>query len=259
MKTVPSTWDPAQYGRFGQERLQPAHDLLARVPLSAPNAIYDLGCGTGNATALIAARWPQAEVTGVDSSSAMLARARDSSTVIDWVESDIRSWRAPRPADLIVTSAALQWLDGHATLFPSFMSQLAPGGVLAVQMPRNYDAPSHVAMAESAASGPWRERLEAVRGRSPVATPETYYEILSPRARRLDIWETVYMHVLEGEDPVVEWTKATGLRPYLDALDEAERGAFLADYAARLRRAYPSRGDGRTLFPFRRLFIVAFR
>ncbi len=254
-----SLWDPAQYTRFEDERLRPVHDLLARIPLAAPRLVYDLGCGTGRASALLAERWPEAAVTGIDTSAAMLARARAANVAVAWVEADIASWRAPRPADLIFSNAALHWLDGHGSLFPSLLAQLAPGGVLAVQMPRNYDAPSHRAMAEAADAGPWRDKLERIRGRLPVADPAHYYDLLVPLARSLDIWETVYIHALQGEDPVLEWVKGTGLKPFLEALGEAERRAYLADYAERLRRAYPRRADGRTLFPFRRLFIVAQR
>ncbi|MCH7957955.1 MAG: trans-aconitate 2-methyltransferase, partial [Proteobacteria bacterium] len=154
-------------------------------------------------------------------------------------------------------NAALHWLDGHEALFPRLAGGLRPGGVLAVQMPRNYAEPSHTCMAEAAEAGPWRARLDAVLRLRPVASPEAYYDMLAPLARTLDIWETVYTHVLEGENPVVEWTRGSALKPLLDALEDDERPAFLAQYTTRIRAAYPRRGDGTTLFPFRRLFIVA--
>ncbi len=254
-----TSWDPSQYAKFGDERLRPAHDLLARVPLESPDVVYDLGCGTGNVTAALAERWPEAGVVGIDSSAAMLDKAREADDDIAWVEADIASWRAPKPADLLFANASLQWLDDHAALFPRLVGQLNPGGVLAVQMPRNFDAPSHVCMKEAARAGPWRDELARARLPSPVAGPETYYDILAPHAAGLDIWETEYLHVLEGDNPVVEWTRGTGLRPYLAPLDADQRDAFLADYAARIARAYPRRGDGCTLFPFRRLFMVATR
>ena len=252
------SWDPGQYGRFEAERLRPAIDLIDRVRLDAPATIHDLGCGPGNITALIAARWPDAHVTGVDSSPDMLARAREESAAIEWVEVDIADWRPPKPADLVYANASLHWLADHATLFPQLLGALAPGSALAVQMPRNFAMPSHRCMEEAAAAGPWRGRMRERSRFSPVPGPAVYYDILAPHTRTLDIWETEYLHVLEGENPVVEWTKGTGLRPYLDVLaDDAERETFLADYAARIARAYPPQTDGKTLFPFRRIFMVA--
>lgn len=252
-------WDPAQYGKFAAQRMRPVEDLLARIPLDAPATIHDLGCGDGRVARRLAERWPGASLTGVDSSPEMLGAARRALPRADWVEADLAAWTAEAPADLVFANASLQWLDDHPTLFPRLMARLATGGVLAVQMPRNFDAPSHECMREAAAAGPWRARLEGLGRESPVAEPADYYAMLAPHAAKIDIWETVYVHVLEGDDAVVEWTKATGLRPYLDPLDAAEREAYLADYGARIDAAYPRRDDGATLFPFRRLFIVATR
>jgi trans-aconitate 2-methyltransferase len=254
-----TVWDPAQYGKFGGERERPVHDLLARVPLEAAGRIYDLGCGDGRVTNLLIDRWPGATITGVDNSRAMLAKAREADPETDWIEADIAVWRAPEVADLVFANASMQWVGDHPTLFPRLAAMVAVGGVLAVQMPRNHDAPSHQCMRQAAAAGPWRAKLGDARPFKPVAEPDAYYDILAPHAARLDIWETEYIHVLEGEDPVVEWTKGTGLRPYLTPLDETERAGFLADYTVRIARAYPRRADGRTLLPFRRLFIVALR
>ena len=254
-----TVWDPAQYGKFGDQRQRPVDDLLARVPLDAANRIYDLGCGDGRVTNLLVDRWPEATITGVDNSAAMLTEARDAAPEIDWIEADIAIWQAPDVADLVFANASMQWVGDHPTLFPRLVGMVSKGGVLAVQMPRNHDAPSHQCMREAAAAGPWRAKLGDMRPFKPVAEPDAYYDILAPHVTRLDIWETEYVHVLEGVDPVVEWTKGTGLRPYLTPLDEAERAGFLADYTARIARAYPRRADGRTLLPFRRLFIVALR
>jgi trans-aconitate 2-methyltransferase len=252
------SWSPDQYLRFAAPRLRPAADLLAAVPLTAPRAVVDLGCGAGNVTRLIGERWLEARITGVDDSAAMLAKAAQEFPRARWQQCGIADWRAGEPVDLIYSNAALQWLGDHERLFPSLLAQLAPGGVLAVQMPRNFEAPSHREIANTVRSGPWRARLAPLLVPSPVAAPGVYYEILAPLAARLDIWETEYLQVLEGEDPVKEWTKGTWLRQFLDALaDDAERAAFEANYAARLRLAYPRRSDGRTLFPFRRLFLVA--
>ena len=250
------TWDPRQYLKFADHRLRPALDLLAQVPLDNPRSVYDLGCGPGNVTRLLAARWPTATVVGVDSSAEMLVKARQEAPGIAFHEADVERWVAPAPADLLFTNSTLQWLDDHARLFPRLVSQLAPQGVLAVQMPHNHDAPSHAAMREAAEEGPWRTQLRNVRSIRPVGAPADYYRVLAPVARQVDIWETEYLHVLEGNNPVVEWTKGTGLRPYLDALQEPERGAFLAVYAQRIAALYPKQPDGRTLLPFRRLFIL---
>ncbi len=254
-------WDPAKYLEFAGPRLRPALDLVAQVPLAAPTAVYDLGCGTGSATRLLARRWPGAAVIGVDGSAAMLAAARAAAggPAIRWVEADLAGWHPPRPAELIFSNAALHWLPDHATLFPRLVADLAPGGVLAVQMPRNHDAPSHTEMAASVRAGPWAARLAPLLREHPVAPPAAYHDWLASQVTRLDIWETEYLHVLEGDHPVVEWTRGSALKPLLDALAADERSAFLADYTARIARAYPRRADGRTLFPFRRLFLVAVR
>ena len=252
------TWDPSQYLRFADERARPAVDLLARVALESPTIVYDLGCGAGNVTRLLRLRWPTAFITGVDSSSDMLERARDTLPSVQWVNADLAEWRAPQAAHLIYSNAALHWLGGHEQLFPTLMGSLAEGGVLAVQMPRNFAAPSHTSITEVIRGGPWRERLEGLM-RASVRDPSFYYDLLRPHAAALDIWETEYVHVLSGPDPVKEWTKGSALKPFLDALEGSERERFESEYAALVRRAYPPRADGHTLFPFRRLFIVATR
>jgi trans-aconitate 2-methyltransferase len=261
-------WDPAQYLKFGDERLRPGFDLLARVGLLPPGDLWELGCGTGVHARAIAARWPDRTVTAVDNSREMLARASAEPSEIRWVEADIAQWSASDKAALVFSNATLQWLRGHDRLFPHLMRQVAPGGVLAVQMPRNFDAPSHVLMREVAASGPWSgvlapladpkgEHASLLR-RDPVARPEVYYDLLAPLATGgIDLWETEYLHVLEGEDAVLEWVRGTALRPVLEALNPDRRAGYLAAYGAALRQAYPRRPDGRTLLPFRRLFLVA--
>ena len=250
-------WDPAQYLKFADHRLRPAIDLLNRVALEDPGEVYDLGAGAGNVTRLIKERWPAARVTGVDDSPTMLAKAAATAPSIAWQQADLATWLPPRPADLIYSNAALHWLTGHERLFPALLAGLAPGGVLAVQMPRNFGAPSHTLISEAARGGPWRATLEPLLRPAPVAEPAFYYDLLAPRTSALDIWETEYLQVLEGADPVKEWTKGTWLRPLLDALAEPERSRFEARYAELVADAYPPRADGRTLFPFRRLFLVA--
>jgi trans-aconitate 2-methyltransferase len=252
-------WDPAKYLEFAGHRLRPALDLLARVSAASPAVVHDLGCGAGNVTRLLLDRWPAAAVTGVDGSAVMLAAARALAPEVTWVQADVGTWRSPRPADVVFSNAALHWLDDHPALFPRLIEGLTPGGTLAVQMPRNHGAPSHTQMVAAAETGSWRERLRPALRSRPVAEPAVYYDLLAPRVSRLDIWETEYLHVLEGDNQVVEWTRGSALKPLLDALEEPERSSFLAEYSARIARAYPRRADGRTLLPFRRLFIVAVR
>lgn len=254
-------WDPAVYGGFAAPRLRPVIDLLARVPLESPRRVVDLGCGGGQATHILARRWPEANITGIDSSPEMLAEAAkgDDGGRINWIHGDVAAWEPTETVDVVFSNAALHWLDDHATLLPRLFDAVAPGGVLAVQMPRNHGAPSHTAMVEAALTSPWTETLRPLLRPSPVAPPEIYYDLLAPRAARLDVWETEYLHVLEGEDPVVRWTSGTALAPLLQALDPVERAAFLDDYRRRMAQAYPCRADGRTLLPFRRLFLVAER
>lgn len=256
-----AAWNPDQYLKFAGERLRPAADLLARVGLDAPSAVFDLGCGAGAATRMLRARWPDAAVTGVDASSEMLERAtrEPDGAKISWVQADIAGWTPDGPADLIFSNAALHWLDDHDRLFPHLLEHLVPGGCLAVQIPANAAAPSHACIATAIAAGPWRPRLERLYRPTPIAGAAVYFDLLSPAASDLDIWQTEYLHALEGADPVVEWTKGTVLKPLLDALSGEERDDFLAEYAPCVARAYPRRADGRTLFPFRRLFIVARR
>ncbi len=249
------SWNPDQYLRFAQPRLRPALDLAARVDGNLATVV-DLGCGTGNVTAMLASRWPQATLTGVDDSEAMLAQARVALPAVRWQQGSIAGWSAEAPVDLLYSNAALHWLPDHGTLFPHLARQVAPGGTLAVQMPRNFEAPSHTAIAEAVRAGPWRAALEPLLAPPPVATPAFYYEALLPFAATLDLWETEYLQVLQGPDAVKEWTKGTWLKQFLDRLQGTEREAFEADYAARVARAYPRRADGCTLFPFRRLFVV---
>ena len=252
------SWDPNQYLKFTDHRLRPALDLLAQVPLADPRSIYDLGCGPGTITRLLAERWPNARVVGIDSSADMLAKARKEAPSVSFEQADIARWSPPAPADLLFTNATLHWLDDHAALLPRLAAQLAPGGMLAIQMPDNRTSPSHLLMDEAAAAGPWHARLARLRPvYGSMQSPDAYYRLLAPAAAQVDIWETTYLHVLEGDNPVAEWTKGTALRPYLDALDKPERTAFLAAYAARIAAAYPKQPDGRSLLPFKRIFIVA--
>lgn len=252
-------WQPDVYCRFARQRERAASDLLQRIEDVDPGVIVDLGCGTGSITRRLAGRWPLARVVGVDASPAMLAEARQFPSSVEWVDSTIDDWTPDGPIDLVFSNAALQWLDDHATLLSRLVGWLSHGGVVAIQMPRNFDEPSHTAMVETIEAGPWRNKLIPLVRRRPVARPDWYADLLLPLVRKVDIWETVYWQVFEGEDPVVAWTSGTALRPLLAALDTNEQAHFLADYSARIAAAYPMRSSGVTLFPFRRLFIVAHR
>jgi trans-aconitate 2-methyltransferase len=251
------SWDPNQYLKFADDRLRPALDLMARVDLARPRVVYDLGCGPGNITKLLVKRWPETKIIGVDSSAAMLAKALAEAPGVTYVEADINQWRPAHSPEMIFSNAALHWLPDHEILLPRLTGFLTPGGILAVQMPYNHRSPSQLAIQATVVAGPWRRKLRDARGILPVATPAAYYRVLSPAAAHIDIWETEYQHVLEGDDPVVEWMKGTAMRPFLDALAEPERTQFLAAYSARIAADYPREPDGRTLFPFRRIFIVA--
>jgi len=250
-------WDPAQYLKFAGPRLRPALDLLQRIDKEAPSTVYDLGAGAGNVTRLISARWPAARVVGVDSSAEMLAKAAAENPRIEWQQADLAIWRPARPADVIYSNAALHWIEDHAPLFLALFDSLASGGVFAVQIPRNFGAPSHTSMGDAARAGPWRARLEPLLRPAPVAEPAFYFDLLAPHAARLDMWETEYLQVLDGEHAVKEYTKSTWLAPLLAALDEPQRSQFEAAYTRLVDAAYPRRPDGRTLFPFRRMFIIA--
>jgi trans-aconitate 2-methyltransferase len=258
-----TSWNPELYLKFSDHRLRPGLELLDRVPFIAPELIYDLGCGTGHITRLIAGRWPEAEVFGIDNSTEMLAQAATEPSTVQWVEADIRDWLPERAPDLIYSNATLHWIEGHDELLPRLVGLLNSGGCLAVQMPQSWSAPSHRLMRETLEDGgPNGEAIgpatlrEAI-SRNWVSDPSFYYDVLAACKRNLDIWETEYLQVLSGDDPVLEWVKGTGLRPVLNGLDDETRAIFLDEYTRRLRVAYPRRPDGRTLYPFRRLFIVA--
>jgi len=249
-------WNPEQYLKFADHRLRPAIDLLNRIDVAAPSLVYDLGCGAGNVTRLLRARWPEARIVGIDSSTEMLDRARSVVPGVEWVLQDLAAWSPGDAADVIYSNAALHWLDAHETLFPRLLGAVRPGGTLAVQMPRNHGAPSHTGMVAAARSLARNSQLEGTLRESPVRAPEFYWEVLSGRGAALDVWETEYLHALQGEAPVVQWTMGTALKPLLDTLTEPDRGAFLSAYTRRMAEAYPRRPDGTTLFPFRRLFLI---
>lgn len=254
-------WDSKQYLQFTNERLRPATDLIAQIHLDNPGVIYDLGCGAGNVTNLLKQRWPNAEIIGIDSSADMLAKAATETTEITWINADINQWNAEKPANLIFTNATLQWLDEHETLMPRLGKMLAPNGILAIQMPRNHQSPAHIGIIEAVEAGPWRERLQPLlrfgKGNAdPVAAPDVYYHLFEAYAKKINIWETNYLYVLEGENPVVEWLMGTGLRPIISALHEAEKKEFLQVFSEIIKKKYPKTAMGKTLLTYKRIFIV---
>jgi trans-aconitate 2-methyltransferase len=249
--------DPLQYARVSDERSRPFFNLLERVPQRPFRSIVDLGCGAGELTVSLAQRWPEAHVVGLDNSPQMLARSGDHAIPgrLEFVEGDIESYA--RPADLIFTNAALQWVGDHATIFPRLAALVNPGGAFAVQMPFSHVQRSHELIEETARNGPWASKLSHWR-RFQVQPLAWYVELLMGLGFQVDAWETMYYFVLQGHDPVLEWVKGTSLQPILTLLDEAERSVFTQTYAARLREAYPPTPQG-TLYPFRRIFFVATR
>jgi trans-aconitate 2-methyltransferase len=258
-------WDANLYLKFADARMRPAMDLMARLdPANAARpgtAIYDLGCGAGNIARILAERFPESPVIGIDSSEDMLAKARSQTADkrVTFEKGDLAHFKPSTPPSILYSNAAYQWLPGHIDMFPDLLKTLPSGGQLAIQMPRNLEAPSHALMRTAAEAGPWRDKLKNVGGVIRVEEPSQYYDKLKPLSADLDIWESIYQQVLTGKDPVAQYTSSTGLRPFLEALTPEEGKAFYETYAGMIAKAYPTRADGITLFPFRRMFIVARR
>jgi trans-aconitate 2-methyltransferase len=257
---VMEDWSARQYLKFEDERTRPPRDLLAQVPLRDPRLIFDLGCGPGNSTELLVARYPEAEVIGLDSSPDMLRKARERLPRCTFLEADIASWSAPPRTDLLFANAAFQWIPDHPRVLRRLLEALPPGAVLAVQMPDNTREPSHVLQREVAASGPWADN-PGIKGapRGDLPAPEEYYDLLKPACSRIDIWHSTYNHVMATPQAIVEWFKGSVLQPYLSALDDKTRQQFLAAYTEKIAAAYKPRFDGKVLLRFPRLFIVAVR
>jgi trans-aconitate 2-methyltransferase len=254
------TWDAGLYLRHGKQRTQAAIDLAARVMLAAPRRIIDLGCGPGNSTEVLRTRWPDAQVTGLDQSEEMLAEARRAFPAAEWLRADIATWVAEQPYDLVYSNAALQWVHGHAHLIPHLLEQVAPGGALAVQLPAHFESPLHLRMRQIALDERWRDRMGGAINALVEEPPAYYYDLLSPRCLRLEMWETEYIQVMDSAGAILEFIQGTGLRPYLDALgNEADRERYMRLLADAVMHDYPRRRDGKVLFPFRRLFFIAYR
>jgi trans-aconitate 2-methyltransferase len=256
-ETKLADWSATLYMRYEAERTRPAVDLLNRAVGQSTERIADLGCGPGNSTELLANRFPTAEIIGLDTSEDMLAKARLRVPRATFENADIEHWRAGRPFDLIFANAALQWIPRHIDLMARLMSQLAPGGRLAVQVPDNLHEASHVLMRKIAAEPLFREKLAHAGGRERIGAFADYYAALTPHCAEIDVWRTTYVHPLKGPDAIVEWLQSTGLRPFLAPLTAQERETFLARYGEAIAATYPPLADGRVLLPFPRLFIVA--
>ena len=253
------TWSAAQYVKFEEERTRPVWDLIARVPNAEPRRAADLGCGPGNSTEALRARYPYAEIVGVDSSADMIAAARKRLPDIAFELADIEGWPGAG-FDVILANAVIHWIPEHEALLPALIGKLSPGGSLAVQIPDNLDEPSQRLMLEVAADGPWVGKLaDAAKARAAIRGADWYFRLLKRHAPRVDIWRTTYFHPLAGARAIVEWFKSTGLRPFLDPIDASEGEAYLARYEAAIAEAYPAEADGMVLLPFPRLFFVAMR
>jgi trans-aconitate 2-methyltransferase len=253
-------WNARQYLKFEDERTRPPRDLLAQVPLQRPRLAVDLGCGPGNSTELLVERFPQSEVVGLDSSPDMLRKARERLPACKFIEADIATWTPEPRTDLLFANATFQWLPNHPAILRRLLEGLPGGGVLAAQMPDNTREPSHVLQREVAESGPWANDPEIkAAARDDLPSPEAYYDLLKPVCVRIDIWHSVYNHVMATPQAIVEWFKGSSLQPFLSPLDAAAREKFLAAYTEKIVCAYKRRVDGRVLLKFPRLFIVAVR
>jgi len=255
------SWSAKQYVAFEDERTRPARDLLAAIPTAQARTVVDIGCGPGNSTELLVQRFPDASVSGLDSSADMIAAARKRLPDVQFEVAEIDKWADEGPFDVIFANAVLQWVPDHASLLPVLASKLSGGGSLAIQMPDNLNEPSHRLMREVAAHGPWASKLAGAAGqRTDMATASEYFSILRPHCTRVDVWRTTYHHQLrDGAAGVVEWFKGSGLIPFLSPLTEEERARYLQQYLAEVAKAYPALADGSVLLPFPRLFIVATR
>lgn len=253
-----SEWNPAQYLKFKNERTQPSHDLLARIGLDSPERVLDVGCGPGNSTALLAARWPAADVTGLDSSADMIAKAADQHPRLRWLERDAsRDLSDLGLFDVVFSNAALQWIPDHDSLIPRLFGLVGPGGVLAVQVPNNDASPLHSAVREVALSPGWKRYFSTVEFQVTASASE-YYDRLTLLTPAFDIWLTTYIHVMDSHEGYIEWSRGTYMRSYLNQLpSEDDRRVFTMDVLERVIKAYHPQANGKFLFPFQRLFFVA--
>jgi trans-aconitate 2-methyltransferase len=253
-------WNPTEYLRFEAERTRPARDLASRIDLAEPGNVIDIGCGPGNSTLVLSERWPSSAILGIDSSPAMIEKARKDYPDGNWTVADASAFEARGSYDVVFSNATIQWIPDHGKLVPRLFDALRPGGALAVQIPAFTKMPVHEAIRAVAESDGWRAATKGCADGFTFRDLGYYYDLLCPCASRIDAWETLYSHVLPSRLAIVDFVRSTGLRPYLDALrDDAEREDFLADLAVEVGKAYPERADGKVLFPFDRLFFIAYK
>ncbi len=255
-------WDANLYLKFSGQRARPATDLIAQIELEDPRRVIDLGCGTGNSTEQLHRRWPHAELTGLDSSPEMLSQARANHPDWKWIESSVEQWKPDAAFDLIFSNACLHWIGDHASLFPRLVSYVAPGGALAVQMPNSYHLPAHTIMTEvaSAPAAPWAQTLAGASETYSVQPVAFYYETLRKQASRLNIWQTEYQQIMDGPWAILDWVHSTAMRRFTEPLpNDEERRLFEQRCLERYQQAYPANDQGKTLFPYRRVFIIAYR
>jgi trans-aconitate 2-methyltransferase len=253
-----SDWNPELYLKFERERTQPVKDLVARIEVSSPARIVDLGCGPGNSTLVLRERWPGAAIVGVDNSPAMLERARKSNPGIEWIQADAGGDLSPLgPFDIVLANASLQWLPDHRSLMPRLLRLLNPGGALAIQIPRFEDMPMARIIQEATKLAEYAEFFAGFKSGLHCLGAEGYYDTLCEASRRIDLWETHYYHVLADHPAIMDWTKSTALRPFLDCLPEDRQAGFMAEVLQRVKEEYPARRDGRVLFVFKRFFLIA--
>ena len=252
-------WNSSLYLKYGTERTQPAIDLASRIAVENPKRIIDLGCGPGNSTAVLQMQWPEAKLTGLDSSENMIELAKKEYPGIKWIKEDIADWSPHRKYDIIFSNAALQWLSNHDQLFSTFVDRLNQSGVLAVQVPYHYEkSPLHQAVVEVSKQSQWTKNMDLARGALTQETASFYYDVLSPLCRKIDIWETTYFHIMNSPKAILEWISGTGLRPFIESLTStSDQSLFKEKLLEKITKAYPRQKNGKILFPFRRQFIVA--
>ncbi len=254
-----SNWNANHYLKFGDERTRAAIDLATRIKLESPKRIVDLGCGPGNSIQVLRSRWPKADICGVDSSPQMIATASETYPNQQWIMGDVSQWSAAEPFDVVFSNAALQWLPDHRPLMSHLLTLVNDGGALAFQIPSSTYATVRTHIHEISRDPIWNERMHGPRSSLTMHPPSFYYDALIGDVEHLDVWETEYNHIMDSSAAIVDWIASTGLRPFLDVLNDDEKKSFVDELHRRVADSYPTQTDGRVLYPFRRLFVIAYR